>query len=94
MLYTKLLFPLEGAIVATRFYLDTESEIIKEHFAVVYAPKRQRARFPENCVQIVASFQEATEKSNFKEKLYPAKVVGPSRSSEGFKLYYLIRWLE
>jgi hypothetical protein len=26
--------------------------------------------------------------------LYPARVLGPSRSSEGFRLYYLVCWLE
>ncbi|OQW93110.1 MAG: hypothetical protein BWK79_12895 [Beggiatoa sp. IS2] len=71
-----------------------ESELVKECFAVIYTPKRQRNRFPENCVQIVTSEQEALKMANIAQKRYPAKVVGPSRSSEGLKLYYLVGWLD
>jgi len=81
-------------INAPHNHLDNESEIVKESFAVVYVPRRQRNRFPENCVQTVDSAQAAIAQSNPNEKLYPAVVVGPSRSSEGFRLYYLVRWLE
>ncbi len=71
-----------------------DNELVKECFAVIYTPKRQRNRFPENCVQVVASEEEAIKMANTTQKQYPAKVVGPSRSSEGFKLYYLISWLD
>lgn len=73
--------------------IDSESEVVGEHYAVVYAPRRQRGRFPENCVQIVESAAAAIGLSNEDAKEYAAKVVGPSRSSEGVKLYYLERWL-
>jgi hypothetical protein len=75
-------------------HLDAESELVKECFAVVYAPRRQRTRFPENCVQTFDSVQEVTEKANPSKHFYPAKVIGPSRSSEGFRLYYLVQWLD
>lgn len=74
--------------------LDEESEVVQEHFAVVYTPRRQRTRFPENCVQTFSSQQEALDAANVQKKFFPARVMGPSRSSEGFKLYYLLHWLD
>jgi len=74
-------------------YLDSEANLVNEHFAVVYAPRRKRDRFPENCVQVVASEAAAVGAADPNEKLYAAKVLGPARSSEGLRLYYLVRWL-
>jgi hypothetical protein len=72
-----------------------ENSHLNEYFAVIYTPnKRQRGRFPENCVQLFNSAQAAIEAASAGEKRYPAKVVGPSRSSEGLQLYYLIHWLD
>ena len=75
-------------------YVDPESAVVGEHYAVVYAPKRSRGRFPEDCVQVVDSPSAAVAGSEPAAKRYAAKVVGPARSSEGFKLYYLIEWLD
>ncbi len=75
-------------------YYDEESNIVHGCFALIYAPQRQRKRFPENCVQVVASREAAIQGADPGKRLYPALVVGPSRSSEGFRLYYLTRWLD
>ena len=74
--------------------IDTETNVVEEHFAVIYAPRRQRDRFAENCVEIVDSADAAVNLAQPQEARYPAKVVGPSRSSEGLRLYYLIQWLD
>lgn len=74
--------------------VNLDHDLVKECFAVVYTPKRQRTRFPENCVRVFSSLHEAIEKSDPDKHYYPAKVIGPSRSSEGFRLYYLIHWLD
>ena len=73
--------------------VDPETSIINEHYAVVYSPKRARNRFPENCVTLYDDMQSALEHCDSDNKLYAARVVGPSRSSEGFMLYYLKHWL-
>lgn len=73
--------------------IDTESGVVGSHYAVVYAPRRQRGRFPDNCVEVVASEEEALARSNPDRKQYPARVIGPSRSSEGVMLFYLDCWL-
>lgn len=73
--------------------IDSESGVVGEHYAVVFAPRRQRGRFPENCVQIVESAAAAIRLSDENAKAYAARVIGPSRSSEGVMLYYLERWL-
>ncbi|MBZ0104857.1 MAG: hypothetical protein K8H84_04415 [Sulfuricella denitrificans] len=77
----------------SNIFNDEESKLVTERFAVVYAPQRKRARFPENCVQTVSSAAEAIAGADAAKNLYPGRVVGPSRSSEGVRLYYLVEWL-
>lgn len=50
--------------------------------------------FSENCVTVVDSEAAALSGADPAKKLYPARVIGPSRSSEGFRLYYLVCWLD
>jgi len=78
----------------SRIPIDPYADIVEEHFAVVYAPRRARGRFAENCVEVVDSEQTAREAADPEKKMYAARVVGPSRSSEGLRLYYLEAWLE
>jgi hypothetical protein len=75
-------------------YIDSEARIVDECFALVYAPGRSRERFPENCVTVVESQAQALAGADPERKLYAARVLGPARSSEGFRLYYLVSWLE
>ncbi len=63
-----------------------------ERVALIYTPRRQRKRFPENCVELVDSESQAVARAG--NGHHPAIVVGPFRSSEGFRLYYLVRWLD
>lgn len=72
---------------------DPETNVSAERYAVVYVPKRSRNRFPSGCVDIVESEQEAKEQSDKDNKRFPAIVVGPSKSSEGQVIYYLVQWL-
>lgn len=73
---------------------DPETSVSEERFAVVYAPRRNRPRFPASSVEIVASTQEARAAANPAQQRFAAKVLGPSKSSEGLYLYYLVEWLE
>lgn len=72
---------------------DPVGGLVKEQFALIYTPRRQRNRFPDNCVQVVDSEQAARDGADPDKNLHPAKVIGPSRSSEGLMLYYLVAWL-
>ncbi len=75
-------------------FVDTESEAIREQWAVVQTPKpERRKRFPESCVRLVASEAEAVAAADTSRNEYPARVYGPSKSSEGLRLYYLVRWV-
>lgn len=74
--------------------VDPESGVVDTRYAVVYAPRRQRGRFPDNCVEVMDSAEAAVARAEPENKRYAARVVGPSRSSEGVKLYYLDAWLE
>ncbi|MGD8913858.1 MAG: hypothetical protein PVJ68_14110 [Candidatus Thiodiazotropha sp.] len=72
---------------------DPDQNIVKPCFAVIYTPSQRRKRFPENCVQPFGSAEEALAAASEQEDCHAAEVMGPSRSSEGFRLYYLLRWL-
>ena len=76
------------------YYYDKDSTVVNEVFAVIYAPRRKRDRYPENCVEVVASKEQALALADANAKRYAAKVLGPARSSEGLKLFYLVDWLE
>ncbi|OOZ38825.1 hypothetical protein BOW53_14050 [Solemya pervernicosa gill symbiont] len=69
-------------------------EHLAEHFAVIYAPRRKRDRYPENTVELFPSESTAMDSADANQKRYPACVRGPFRSSEGLRLFYLIRWLD
>lgn len=72
---------------------DSESNLVQEHYAVIYTPRKARHRFPENCVTVYEHELDAIDAADENKGLHAAKVVGPSRSSEGFMLYYLAHWL-
>lgn len=76
------------------YRLDPDAKVADEHYAVVYAPKRARDRVPEGSVKLVDSEAAARAGADPARKLYPARVVGPARSSEGLRLYYIVRWLD
>jgi hypothetical protein len=75
-------------------YLDPDAPVIEEQYAVVYVPRRSRGRVPANSVEIMESESAARDHAAEDEKKFAAKVVGPSRSSEGLQMYYVVEWLE
>jgi len=72
-------------------------------YAVVYEPKhkkktkreskRNNKRFSANCVKIKPSKEEAIAGIDEQSNQYAAKVLGPSKSSEGQFIFYLVEWL-
>ena len=38
---------------------DAQTDVSSEHWAIIHMPGRNRKRYPENCVQIVATEKEA-----------------------------------
>jgi len=73
---------------------DPQTTVSQEQYAVVYVPKRSRNRFAVNCVNIVNDLNEALNHSDPENKKFAARVLGPSKSSEGQYIYYLVEWLE
>jgi len=73
---------------------DPETGVSNPHFAVVYMPGRTRKRFPAGCVQVVDSREEALAQADPANRRFAAQVLGPSKSSEGQYLYYLLEWVE
>lgn len=73
---------------------DPYTNVSGYHFAVVYAPRNTRTRFPKSCVEVVESAEAAIAGADAGQKKYAARVIGPSKSSEGQYIYYLDTWLE
>lgn len=75
--------------------MDAEApQLVQARFAVVTVKRGSRKRFAENCVTPMADADAALAAADPANDLHAAEVMGPSRSSEGFNLYYLVRWLE
>lgn len=74
--------------------VDPETDVSQERFAVISTPKPARKRFPAGCVEIVGDAQAAIEKAAQHENYHAARVIGPSKSSEGQYIYYLVDWLK
>ncbi|UCH52704.1 MAG: hypothetical protein JSW09_08845 [Pseudomonadota bacterium] len=75
-------------------YIDPDAKLVDERYALVYAPRAGRGRFAEDCVTIVESADAARAGADAAKHLRAAKVVGPARSSEGFRIFYLVHWLD
>ncbi len=72
---------------------DPQTSVSNVEFAVIYAPRKKRTRFPANCVEIKADATQAYADETPDKKRYAARVHGPSKSSEGQFIYYLLDWL-
>ncbi len=81
--------------------IDPESTSLDHGFAIIKTKRTDRARYPEGCVTVVAdeatalagALAGAGAGADAQRGLHPAIVYGPSSSSEGQRLYYLVRWL-
>ncbi len=73
--------------------IDPASTSLDQHLALVLTKRRSRKRFPEGCVTLMENEADAIEAAQPEKNLYAAVVYGPSPSSEGLRLYYLVRWL-
>ena len=80
---------------ATSLFTDVESKVVSTSAVVIYAPAgKKRQRFPEGVVEVYASETEALTHADPARNRFAAVASGPSRSSEGFRLFYLVRWLD
>jgi len=61
--------------------VDPQSTNVSEWDAIVFAPRRQRKRFAENCVTVMDSPQKALLCADKDKELRTDRVLGPSRSS-------------
>lgn len=75
---------------------DPQANVSDLQFAIVYAPRRKanRNRIPQSCVELKDNKEQALEQSNPESKRYAAHVLGPSKSSEGQYIFYVMEWLE
>jgi hypothetical protein len=79
----------------TSLFTDIESKVVGTSSVVIFSPSgKKRKRFPEGVVEVYASEADALAHADPDKSRYAAIASGPSRSSEGFKLFYLVRWLD
>ncbi|MCG6895682.1 MAG: hypothetical protein LJE61_07890 [Thiocapsa sp.] len=76
-----------------KILIDPDSRSLDHRFAIIKTKRTDRARYPEGCVTIVAEETAARAGADPGKGLHPALVYGPSSSSEGQRLFYLVRWL-
>jgi hypothetical protein len=80
---------------ATSLFTDVEAKVVGTTAVVIYSPSgKKRKRFPEGVVEVYASEADALAHADADKSRHAAIASGPSRSSEGFKLFYLVRWLD
>jgi hypothetical protein len=80
---------------ATSLFSDVEAKVVGTSAVVIYAPSgKKRMRYPEGVVEVYASETEALAHADPDKGRHAAIASGPSRSSEGFRLFYLVRWLD
>ncbi len=80
---------------ASSLFTDVESKVVGTSAVVIYSPSgKTRKRFPEGVVEIYDSEAEALAHADPARSRHAAIASGPSRSSEGFRLFYLVRWLD
>jgi hypothetical protein len=73
---------------------DPQTSVSQERFAVIFTPRQNRKRFPAGCVEIFDTAEAALAAADPDNKRHAARIVGPSKSSEGQFIYYLLDWLE
>jgi hypothetical protein len=79
----------------TTLFTDVESKVVGTAAVVIYSPSgKNRKRFPEGVVEVYASEADALAHADPAKSRHAAIASGPSRSSEGFRLFYLVRWLD
>lgn len=80
---------------ASSLFTDLETTVLGTSSVVIYSPSgKNRKRYPEGVVEVYASEAEALAHAEPEKNRHAALASGPSRSSEGFKLFYLVRWLD
>jgi hypothetical protein len=72
---------------------DPQTGVSQVRFAVIFTPRPSRKRYPAGCVEIFETEAAAIEAADPDNKRHAARVVGPSKSSEGQYIYYLVEWL-
>ena len=76
-------------------YVDADApQLVRSHYAVVNIRRGSRKRFSASSVELKVDAASALAAADPAQNLHAAEVMGPSRSAEGFRLYYLVRWLE
>ena len=72
---------------------DPQTGVSQVRYAVIFTPRPSRKRYPAGCVEIFDTKSAAIEAADPDNKRHAARVVGPSKSSEGQYIYYLVEWL-
>ena len=75
-----------------KVYIDPR--LVKETPVLIQTPNRKRKRYAEGIVTPQDSVVGALAGADPAQNRHAALAIGPARSSEGFRVYYLVRWLD
>ncbi len=70
-----------------------QANVAQQHFCVIYSPRKKRDRFASTVVTLYKTKEAAIAEQDHSKKYYAAEVIGPAKSSEGLKIFYLVKWL-
>ena len=73
---------------------DPQTDVSQLRFAVIFTPRPSRKRYPAGCVEIFETEAQALAAADPANNHHAARVVGPSKSSEGQYIYYPMAWLQ
>ncbi len=73
--------------------VDPASTSLDFRYAVIYTKRKSRKRFPQGCLMVKDSESAAIDAADETRNLFAATVYGPSTSSEGMQIFYLVNWL-
>jgi len=79
---------------ATSLFTDVESKVVGTTAVVIYSPSAKNAPLPGGGGRGLRQRRDALAHADPAKSRHAAIASGPSRSSEGFKLFYLVRWLD
>ena len=81
------------SLTIQNIFTDNQTDVSGFVYGLVNTPRKNRKRFSASIITVYEDKQQVLNDADEKNNLHPAVLAGPSRSTEGVMLYYLVEWL-
>ncbi len=81
------------SLTIQNIFTDQQTDVSGFVYGLVKTPRKNRKRFSASIITVVDDKEQAIKHTDIENHLHPAVLAGPSRSTEGVMLYYLVEWL-